>query len=204
MSFGGGQQSATIDHALDFAYEHNVVLVAAASNNHDINQGDPASHLQPTGTGDDIHSGKGLVVTAAGHNGRPAWFRPGHGTGISLAAYGSASGRCRSHSDCGIFSTFPSNDTLIEEGSIIDGEPGCGSCRTTFGGSDDFAYLEGTSMATPQVAAAAALIRSKRPHMKNTEVMRIIKRTASKSHFSDGLGWGILNAGRAVKRAARG
>ena len=58
-------------------------------------------------------------------------------------------------------------------------------------------------MATPQVAGAAALIRSKRPGIKNTSVLRIIKRTASLHHFRDSLGWGILNAGLALKRATR-
>ena len=94
MSFGGPGASGVINHALDYAFSHDVVLVAAASNRHTTQQGAPASHLQPNGTGPKIGSGKGLVVTAAGHNDRRAWFHPGHGTGISLAAYGSASGAC--------------------------------------------------------------------------------------------------------------
>jgi subtilisin family serine protease len=202
MSFGGPGSSGMINHALDYAYHHDVVLVAAASNDDTIHQGSPASHLQPNGTGPKITVGKGLVVTAAGHNNRRAWFHPGHGTGISLAAYGSASGACAFRSDCGIFSTFPDNDTVIEEGNPPFGE-GCGNCRATFHGSNDYAYLEGTSMATPQVAGAAALIRSERPGIKNTSVLRILKRTANSRHFGDNLGWGILNAGQALKRAAR-
>ena len=123
-----------------------------------------------------------VTTTAAPGSARP-WHR------ISLAAYGSASGACRFRSDCGIFSTFPDNDTSIEQG------PGCGHCRASFQGSTDFAYLEGTSMATPQVAGAAALIRSKRPQIKNTRVLRILKRTADGPNFRDTLGWGVLNAG---------
>ncbi len=195
MSFGGPGGSGVIDRALDYAYRHDVVLVATASNDDTTHQGTPASHLQPNGTGDRLGSGKGLVVTAAGHNDRRAWFRPGHGTGISLAAYGSASAACQIRPDCGIFSTFPDNLTLIETE--------CGACRASFQGSDDFAYMEGTSMAAPQVAGAAALIRSKRPGMDNTRVLRIIKRTANGRHFRNSLGWGILNAGRALARAAR-
>ena len=203
MSFGGPGASGVINHALDYAFSHDVVLVAAASNRHTTQQGAPASHLQPNGTGPKIGSGKGLVVTAAGHNDRRAWFHPGHGTGISLAAYGSASGACEVRTRCGIFSTFPDNDTKIEQGDPSLGVPGCGHCRASFQGSSDFAYLEGTSMATPQVAGAAALIRSKRPQIENTSVLRILKRTANGPRFRDSLGWGILNAGRALKRAVR-
>jgi subtilisin family serine protease len=203
MSFGGPGSSAVIKRALNYAYRHDVVLVAAASNRDTTRQGMPASHLQPNGTGDRLGAGKGLVVTAAGHNDRRAWFGPGRGTGISLAAYGSASGACQLRSDCGIFSTFPDNITSIETGNPVSGAPPCGNCRASFQGSDDFAYLEGTSMASPQVAGAAALIRSKRPGMKNTRVLRIIKRTASGHRFRKSLGWGILRAGRALTRAVR-
>ena len=203
MSFGGPGRSGIINNALNYAYRHDVVLVAAASNSDTTHQGTPASHLQPRGSGDRLRSGKGLVVTAAGHNDRRAWFHPGRGTGISLAAYGSASAACQIRTDCGIFSTFPGNSTTIETGDEVNGEPPCGNCRTRFQGSNDFAYLEGTSMATPQVAGAAALIRSKRPGIENDKVLRIIKRTATGQRFHDALGWGILNAGRALKRAAR-
>jgi subtilisin family serine protease len=203
MSFGGPGRSRVIEDALDYAYRRDVVLVAAASNNDTTRQGMPASHLQPNGTGDELRSGKGLVVTAAGHNDRRAWFHPGRGTGISLAAYGSASAACAFRSDCGIFSTFPANTTTIETGDPINGAPPCGSCRVSFQGSNDFAYLEGTSMAAPQVAGAAALIRSKRPGIDNAKVLRIIKRTARGRRFRNSLGWGILNARRALRAAVR-
>jgi subtilisin family serine protease len=198
MSFGGGGASTAVKDAIDYAYGHDVVLVAAASNSHVTNQGTPASYLQPVGTGPQIDAGKGLVVTAADHGGGTAWRHPGYGTGISLAAYGGSSEATR-----GIFSTFPPNQTTIEQGSVLSGEPPCTDCRATFRGDDRFGYLEGTSMATPQVAGAAALIRSARPAMSNRRVLRILKRTADGSSFSDTLGWGILDAGRALRRATR-
>jgi serine protease len=58
-------------------------------------------------------------------------------------------------------------------------------------------------MATPQVAGAAALIRSARPKLSAPRVISLLKRTATSggAGFTDELGWGILNAGRAVKAA---
>jgi subtilisin family serine protease len=42
----------------------------------------------------------------------------------------------------------------------------------------DYAALSGTSMACPHVAALASLIRSVSPHLKNTEVMQIIRQSS--------------------------
>jgi subtilisin family serine protease len=64
-----------------------------------------------------------------------------------------------------------------------------------------FAYLRGTSMATPQVAGAAALIRSVKPAMSAARVIEIIKRAARPGVFDNSLGWGILDAKAALKLA---
>jgi subtilisin family serine protease len=53
---------------------------------------------------------------------------------------------------------------------------------------DGLRTLSGTSMAAPHVAGAAALMRSKRPSLTSSDVVRILKATAS----------GLGNAGRAV------
>ena len=174
-------------------------MVAAADNddtdqsgNPTESQGIPADYLQPVGTAPDIRRGTGLVVTAAQYDGERAWFGPGQGTGISIAAFGSAGQGTR-----GIFSSFPTDVTEIETLEF------CGICRGDLAGDGRFGYLEGTSMSTPQVAGAAALIRSARPKLSARKVIGILKRTATAHNrgFTPELGWGILNANRAVKAA---
>jgi len=193
MSFGGEGSSQTLRNAVNRAYDNGVVLVAAAANDDTDDQGIPASFLQQTGTGPDIDAGIGLVVTAAEYDGSRAWFLPGRGSGISLAAYGAAGEGFR-----GIFSAWPGPVTEIETIEL------CGSCRGSFSGDDRFGYLEGTSMATPQVAGAAALIRSKRPKMTADRVIRLLKSHANRSAgYSDTLGWGILNANRSLRWALK-
>jgi serine protease len=198
MSFGGNGTSKALRAAVDRAIAADVVLVAAADNkdtdadgNPTEDQGIPASYLQPVGSGPHIDRGSGLVVTAAQYDGRRAWFGPGRGTGISLAGYGAAGPENR-----GIFSTFPAGVTEIETMEL------CGVCRGSFEGDDRFAYLEGTSMATPQVAGAAALIRHRKPKMPASQVISLLKRKATRAGgYSDELGWGILNANRALRAA---
>ena len=80
----------------------------------------------------------------------------------------------------------------------------CG-CRTTVDGAT-YAYLQGTSMAAPQVAAAAALVRALNPDLHALEVVRLLKQTARRpagAGWSAELGWGILDAGAALTAAAR-
>lgn len=194
MSLGGPGGSAILESALDYAYSKDVVLVAAAANDPDASdQGEPASYLQPSGSGPILGGGKGLVVTAAQFDGTRASFG-GRGSQISIAAYGEAGG-----SSPGIFSRFPSNSTELEEGTLIPPTSGC-ECRTTFGGDSRFAYIEGTSMATPQVAGAAALLRSFRPDLSALRVRTVLEKTAGgHGTWSPELGWGILNAGRALR-----
>lgn len=196
MSFGGPGGSSLVRNAIDYAWGRDAVMVAAASNEDETDQGVPARYLQRPGTGPEIRRGRGLVVTAAEYDGSRAWFDPGLGTGLSLAAYGASSS-----GTAGIFSTFPADSTEIERGDPLQRIPPCPTCRASFRGDNRFAYLQGTSMATPQVAGAAALIRSRRPGIGAERVITLLKRKASGDEFSDELGWGILNAKRALEAA---
>ena len=199
MSFGGGRLSAGEERALRYALGRDVVLIAAAADAPIAEQGHPAKDLQPTGTGRSIKKGRGLVVTAAEPSGARASFA-GRGSQISLAAMGDTGTR-----GGGIFSTYPANVTQIETGASNPPGPPCPTCRTVFNGDPRFAYLSGTSMAAPQVAGAVALVRAANPRLGRTAVVRLMKQTATRAAGASGwtteLGWGILNAEAAVRRA---
>ena len=194
MSFGGGGSSAVLSMAIDRALTERIVLVASAANNSQIDQGAPASLLQPSDAAD-ISAGRGLVVTAADFAGRRAGT--GFGPQISMAAYGFYS---ETSGPPGLISTYPGNLTPREAGGPLFG---C-DCRRDLFGDPRYAYLQGTSMAAPQVAALAALVGNLNPFMSAQEKIRLIKETARRSGgWTPDLGWGIVDAGRAVRAAQR-
>ena len=150
MSFGTDGRTAppaALLDSIEYAYDHGVVLVAAASDD------DVDEHLGPGG----------------------------------------------------LLGAFPQQTAEIERGSLAPPSPPC-VCRTRFQGDDRYAYLQGTSMAAPQVAAAAALIRHLNPDLPAARIVRLLKETARRpagTGWTADLGWGILDAGAAVS-AARG
>lgn len=200
MSLGGCPPDP-ISSALGYAESRNVVLVAAADNTPapdgvcqlpaiESNCLYPEEWLQPLGTGPNAGSDRGLVVTAAKYDGTRASFAE-QTSRVSVAAFGSATNSI-SGGQQGILSTWPAS-------SVSDDSTGG---RTSLNGDSRFAYLVGTSMATPQVAGVAALIRSAKPSMANTKVVHLIKQTASHcGSYGPGTGWGVIRADQAVAAA---
>jgi serine protease len=201
MSLGGCDPG--IVPALNYAQSRGSVLVAAADNSPDpdgscgstllnpdpFNCIYPEEWLQPNGTGPNTGFDRGLVVTSAKYDGTRSSFAE-ETNRVSVAAFGSASDSIGGQQ--GILSTWPAN-------SVTDDSTGG---RTSVNGDNRFAYLVGTSMATPQVAGVAALIRSVKPNMPNTQVVHLIKATASHcGSYGDGIGWGVIRADQAVEAA---
>jgi serine protease len=197
MSFGGGPDSAALGAAIQAAYDKGIVLVAAASNNSDERQGAPASMLQP-GDGENLDAGRGLVVTAADFEDTRAGT--GSGSGISLAAYGFYD---ETRGPPGLISTYPTPLTPRDLRSCAAvAKPDCN--RRDIAGANTYAYIQGTSMATPHVTALAALIGALNPYLTAAEKIRIVKETARRAAgWTPDLGWGILDAGRAADVARR-
>lgn len=192
--------------AIGYAAGRGVVVVTAAADDTVTDQGQPASLVQPSGTGPDLSQNLGLSVTSADYFDAPSGG--GVGTEISMAAYGSFDTFGGSAGPKGIFGAFPVNaPTTMETWDVSDPlhpRPPC-NCRV---GSSPYAYLQGTSMASPQVAAAAAVIRTVNPDLSAADVVRLLKQTARQpggsAHFWNAtLGWGILDAGSAVDTARR-
>jgi subtilisin family serine protease len=181
MSFVGPAPSPVVKRAIDYAWQNDVVMVAAAADGATTNQGYPARYLQPQGTAPKLGAGQGLVVTAAGPGGMAQGWA-GRGSGVSLAAAGGGGDGVLST----ILSSVPSSQTAVDS---------CG-CRVKLD-SSSYASLSGTSMAAPQVAGVAALIRSRHPDMPAAQVIRIIKESAT-GGYSSVQGWGMLDAGAAL------
>jgi subtilisin family serine protease len=204
MSFGtdpGTRPAQALRQAVDYAVAHRVVLVAAAADQAIGEQGYPANLLQPRGTGRRLRAGKGLSVTAADAADGRAPFA-GLGSEISLAAYG-AYGKGTGVGPRGIFGAFTAARNELETGTVdFPPRPPC-LCRAVFAGDGRYAYLQGTSMATPIVAGTAALVRDLNPDLTARQDAAVIKATARRAGgWTRDLGWGILDAGRALARAA--
>lgn len=68
----------------------------------------------------------------------------------------------------------------------------------------DYAYLDGTSMATPHASAVAALAWSAKPTLKNTTIRSILQNTAldlGAAGRDDNYGYGLVQADAAVAQA---
>ena len=206
MSFGGGPPNAALDLAIDHAFQRGVVLVAAASNDAEAEQGAPASQLQP-GDAANIDAGRGLVVTAAEFDDR----RPstGFGAQISVAAYGFFD---EQDGPPGLLSTYPGHATpreAVQPGVDDEGPfviPPC-QCRRNVGGDNRYAYLQGTSMSAPQVTALAGIAGALNPALRAGEKLKLIKQSArGNGVWGPDAGWGIIDAGKtldAVRRVDR-
>jgi thermitase len=150
LSVGGYTNNRVLEHAVDYAWDHGVVVVAAAGNDNTSRPSYPAAYRHV------------ISVSATNELNKKAGFS-NHGTTVDVAAPG------------------------VEIMSTVPG-----------GGYDT---KDGTSMASPHVAALAGLLAAQ--DRTAPEIRRRIQRTASDlgANGKDQVyGWGLINANKAVRR----
>ncbi len=179
MSLGGSEASLAIDAAIDDARAHGVVVVAAAGN-----QGLTDGVLQPAAYAP-------VVAVAALEDRDPAGDADldGRPDGCAAPRIGL---RHASYSNTG-----PEVDLAAPGTCVLSTYP------TSSGQS--YLYESGTSMATPMVAAAAALVLSRNPWLTADEVETALIGTAvdlGTAGPDPETGAGLLQAGAAVALVA--
>lgn len=156
LSLGNYANAQFLHDAVKYAYDRDVVLVAASGNDNTGQPGYPAAYPEV------------LAVAATDSSKRRASFS-NYGDYIDVAA------------------------------------PGV-SIASTYSGQQ-YAALSGTSMASPHVAALAALVRSVNPLLTNTEVMDIIRYSAEDlgPQGKDAqFGYGQIDVNQAIQMAMQG
>jgi serine protease len=168
LSLGGSSGSETLRSALEYAYAKGVTIVAAAGNNGSSKVSYPAAY--------DAYV---IAVGATRYDKNLAAYS-NYGPSLDVVA--------------------PGGDTSVDQNG--DGY-GDGVLQNTFNPStkkvSDFGYwfFQGTSMASPHVAAVAALVIAKGTATSPSDVRSAIQETAvdlGAQDRDDRYGWGLVDA----------
>jgi hypothetical protein len=176
--------------AIDYAYRHGVVLVAAVGN------ADQAPSRPWPFASYPAALPHVLGVSALARDGSVPLFSDRDKIFNDIAAPGQD-----------VLSTFPRALTAASKGCVNQGYSDCGP--------EDYRHAEGTSFAAPQVSAAAALLLSVRPELEPDQVMTLLTRTAVDANATTGCrqcpllrdelaGWGRLDVAAAIAQAGTG
>jgi subtilisin family serine protease len=147
--------------AIEFAVRRGVLVVAAAGNGEDAPT-KPWPYASYPAAFPHV-----LGVAAYGRSGNVPAFSNRDKQYVDLAAPG-----------MDIFSLFP---RVLTERFTGCNDQGYSSC-----GTSDFRHADGTSFASPQVAAAAALLFGEVPSLRPDQASRILKRTADDATPANG------------------
>jgi subtilisin family serine protease len=171
-------------NAIDYAYRHGAVLVAAVGNSDDAPRSPWPFAAYPAALPHVIG------VSALTPSGNVPLFSDRDRIFNDISAPGQ-----------NIFSTLPF--------SITKARPACTDQGYSDCGSDEFVHASGTSFAAPQVAAAAALLLALKPSLRADQVSNILEHTAVDVNASNGCdrcplgrdqysGWGRLDIAKAI------
>ncbi|WP_018607542.1 S8 family peptidase [Uliginosibacterium gangwonense] len=142
-----------------------------------------------------------VVVAAGNENTNASSSNPANCSGVVTVAATDRYGSRAPYSNYGSIVTVaaPGGDM---SSAATDGILSTLNSGTTTPGTDNYAYYQGTSMATPHVAAAVALILAKAPTLTPDQVKSILTSTArSFPGTCSGCGAGIVDATAAVAAA---
>jgi hypothetical protein len=170
--------------AVDYAYAHGVLLVAAVGN------GDQAPTQPWPYASYPAALPHVLGVSALGRDGSVPQFSDRDPIFNDLAAPGQD-----------ILSTFPRQLTAQKPGCVEQGYSSCGP--------DEYRHAEGTSFAAPQATAAGALLLGLDSNLRPDQVAALLERSADDVSAATGCrrcppardafsGWGRLDVARAV------
>jgi len=163
MSLGGPGYSQTLQAAITYAWQHDVLVVAAAGNSGSSSPFFPAA------------AGFATAISASDSNNNIAGFS-NYGYPIGVAAPGNS-----------VLSTAPTYPVYI--------------------GIQNYAYMSGTSMAAPHVAAVGGLVETSNPNLPAAALLERIEQSANSTVANGGwdqyFGYGVTNAFNAVSGATR-
>jgi serine protease len=169
LSLGGPAFDQASCLAIRYAQQHDVVVVAAAGNcgGSSFQANGCSSQDQPSYPAALSQSADGAepIAVAATDEANPPNPAPGHapysttGSYVDISAPGGSGGSCTPASSCNILSTVPAS------GSVSD--------------PTGYKAIAGTSMATPYISAAVALLRAAFPSCAAVDVRARLLNTAT-------------------------
>ncbi|MHB9028241.1 MAG: S8 family serine peptidase [Candidatus Latescibacterota bacterium] len=176
MSLGGGSPSSTLESALRYAYSKGVTIVAAAGNNGYPMVSYPAAYDEYV-----------IAVGATRYDNQKAGYSS-YGSSLDLVA--------------------PGGDIVIDQNRDGFGD---GIMQNTFNPNtqdvSDFGYwfFQGTSMAAPHVAGAAALLYAQQDTLSPDDVRDLLQSTArdlGNRGRDDVFGYGLIDIHAALSKIA--
>ena len=147
-----------------------------------------------------------LPVFAAG-NQMPGESLPGESSIVIPASY-PESFAVGAVDIMGNLASFSKRGPSLFDTSLIKPEISAPGVKVRSSIKDTYAYMSGTSMASPHVAGVAALVKSAKQNLDDREIQKILEETATprtdsyyKTTPNNGYGYGIVNAYAAVVKA---
>jgi len=168
MSLGGPDPNPLFEAAINDAWDAGLVFVASAGNDGTLGMSYPAAYANAIAVG-----------STNWHDTRAAYSN--YGPDLDVVAPG---GELITYWDEGIYSTIPTYLVYLHLIGYLEDPPG-------------YMWLEGTSMAAPQVSGLAALLFALDPTLTNADVRGIIETTADDlgtPGFDSFYGHGRINA----------